>query len=298
MINKDHDNTENNVWESEYDVEIENTATTDTKNADKKKFSLQKTVIISIAIVLVAVLGFFSYIAFFLREPDGGIFGRNFLWTNEVDGDTYYYEFKDDGNLFINHGSIEIETKYQKEKTKDGNQLTVNYPGGSLNAEFTSGAATYTISGSRIFGNQKMEGIYGDDETTAFTLEQTSERPAPLDLPEEFNKDDALIGTWVAQNAYMNLEYKFMFNEDGSMKLQTILYDYDTTITYNGVYTIEDGVVNFTYCDKENDTVPFEYEVDGDFLYILNGVFTREGSDAKIEDLYSNMATTDETAEQ
>ena len=272
--------------DSEY-IDIETLASASDKKPQKakKKFKLQVPVIISIAIVLATILGYFTFIAFFLREPEGGVFGRNFLWTNEVDGITYYYEFKDDGTVTIYSGSIEIETRYQKNKDSDGNHLAFNFTGGSAEAYYKSGLATYNITGSRILGNQKLVGSYEAEEEEEFTLTQTNKRPEPLDLPDEFTADEELTGSWVCEyydfNYGTNVNNKITFNDDGSMKI-TVVYDgYSTTVTYNGIYTLEDDTVNFTFYVADNEDAQIPYAVKGDNLILnKNTVYTREGSDA------------------
>ena len=231
----------------------------------KKKGGLQVPVIISLCIVVAALLGYFVFTSFFLREPEG------VTWSNEIEGATYYYEFKNDGTFNAYVGSIEINNSYQKSKGEDGNTITVNTNIGNF---YGSSPATYSISGSRILGNQTMDCSYG--EGYDFTLNQASRQEVKLELPEDFTPDEALLGTWVFK--YMGYDiYKVTFEDNGGMKLEFV----QDGITYNGVYTIEDGTVNFTYCVTENVAVPIEYKVvDNDNLTFMGYNFVREGSEA------------------
>lgn len=240
-----------------------NTITEEAQPAKKKSF-LQVPVIISLCIVLAAILGFLCYYAFFLKEPE------NVMWSNEVQDTTYYYEFKNDGSFKAYVGTIEVTNSYQKNKSEEGNTLTV---GTTIGSFYQSAPADYTISGSRLFGNQEMTCTYSEDYE--FTLKQAKRENGTLDLPDNFTPDENLVGSWVFK--YMGYDiYKVTFNKDGSMVLEFV----QDGLKYNGIYTLEDGTVNFTYISNESVTVPVEYSVDGDELSFLGYNFVREGSEA------------------
>lgn len=230
----------------------------------KKPFPLQKPVIIAACILLVALLGYFLYVGFFLKTPEG------VTWSQELDGATYYFEFKDDGALKVYVGSVEIDSTYQKAKTDNGNTLTI----GSNICNFYAGTpATYTISGSRILGNQVLNYSYG--EGNDFSLNQSSRKEVVLDLPKDFTPDENLLGTWVFQYFGYDI-YKVTFNDNGSIKLQFL----QDGITYNGTYTVEGDNINFTHYVADSVATQLPYTVDGDKLNFLGASFIREGSDA------------------
>jgi hypothetical protein len=230
----------------------------------KKSFPLQKPVIIAACILLVALLGYFLYVGFFLKTPEG------VTWSQELDGATYYFEFKDGGALKAYVGSIEIDSTYQKEKTDSGNTLTV---GTNICNFYAGNPATYTISGSRILGNQVLNYSYG--EGNDFALNQSSRKEATLDLPKDFTANEDLLGTWVFQYFGYDI-YKVTFNDNGSIKLQFL----QDGITYNGTYTVEGDNINFTYYVADSVATQLPYTVDGDKLNFLGASFIREGSDA------------------
>lgn len=232
--------------------------------AEKKKRGLQAPVIISLCIVVAALLGYFVFTGFFLKEPEG------VTWSNEIEGATYYYEFKNDGSFDAYVGSVEIHSTYQKSKTEDGNTLTV----GATIGDFYSGApATYEITGSRLLGNQELTCKY--NEEYQFTAKQFGKKDVKLELPEDFTPDEELLGTWLFK--YMNYDiYKVTFNDDGAMVLEFV----QDGIKYNGTYTISDGTINFTYFVAESFATPLEYSVDGDTLNFMGYTFVREGSAA------------------
>jgi hypothetical protein len=234
------------------------------KPAKKKPF-LQVPVIIALCLIVATLLGYFVFVGFFLKEPEG------VTWSSEQDGATYYYEFKNDGTFQANIGSIEINSTYQKTKSADGNTITVGTNFGSF---YANAPATYTISGSRLFGGQTLNGSYG--EGYDFTLTQATKKIMMPDLPENFEANEDLVGTWIFK--YMGYDiYKVTFGNNGSMILEFV----QDGIKYNGTYTFDDSTINFTYCVAENVAVPVDYAiVDKDNLTFMGYNFVREGSAA------------------
>lgn len=234
------------------------------KPAKKKPF-LQVPVIIALCLIVATLLGYFVFVGFFLKEPEG------VTWSSEQDGATYYYEFKNDGTFQANIGSIEINSTYQKTKSADGNTITVGTNFGSF---YANAPATYTISGSRLFGGQTLNGSYG--EGYDFTLTQATKKIMMPDLPENFEANEDLVGTWIFK--YMGYDiYKVTFGDKGSMILEFV----QDGIKYNGTYTFDDTTINFTYCVSENVAVPVDYAiVDKDNLTFMGYNFVREGSAA------------------
>ena len=234
----------------------------------KKKPFIQVPVIISLCIVVLALIGYFTFTSFFLREPEG------VTWMTTYDEVPYYFEFKDGGVVKAHVGSIEITGDYEKFNNDGESSIIVNAEVG----EFYSGStATYSITGSRILNNQEFNIKYSDDNQ--FTLTQTSGWQYPLELPSEFVPDEKLFGEWVF--TYYGYEYcRVTFNSDGSMKI-----DYSQNgVAYNGVYTVEDGKVNFTFYIGESVVQPIEYTVDGDVLNFMGMNFVRVGSKATVDE--------------
>ncbi len=233
----------------------------------KKRFPLQIPVIVAACILVVALLGYFLFTGFILKEPEG------VTWSTEVDGATYYFEFKNNNVFKAYVGSVEIDSTYQKTKSDSGNTLTV----GTNVGNFYSGSpATYKITGSRILGNQVMEYSYG--EGYDFSVKQASRKEVNLDLPKDFVPDNDIIGTWVFRYYGYDI-YKVTFNDNGSMKLQMI----QDGITYNGTYTIDGDNINFTYYVSDSVAAPLQYSVNGDTLTFLGATFVREGSEATVD---------------
>ena len=228
----------------------------------KKPFILQTPVIIALCIVIAALLGYFGYTAFLLHEPEG------ITWSATYDDITYYYEFENDGTFKAYVGSVELTSTFEKQKADDKNYIVINADAG----DFYSGqTAEYEITGSRILKNQVFNFSYGEDQT--FTLTQVNGREDPLDLPDGFEADEAILGEWVFN--YYGYEYcKVNFNDDGTMRIEYT----QNGIAYNGTYTIEDGNVNFTYFVDQSIVQPIPYSIDGETLTFMEMPFTRPGA--------------------
>ena len=250
------------------DVDITETEKSEeeAKLAKKKPF-LQPPIIIACCIVLAAILGFLVYVAFFLKEPE------NVTWSDEINGTKVYLEFKSDGTYTGYFGSVELIGSFQKTKDDEGkNSIAIDQNFGN----FIQGMpATYTITGSKILGNQKMTCSYGEDRE--FTMTQAKRDKSPLELPEDFTPDDNLTGSWVVK--YMNYDViKATFNKDGSMVLEM---NQGATVKYNGIYTIDGSTINFTYYLTDSTVVPLNYTIDGDYMNFMGYNFVRVGSDAE-----------------
>ena len=248
----------------------------------KKQRLIQTPVIIALVIVLLAVAGYFTYIFFFLREPEG------IVWSCEYEGVTYYCEFKEDGVFNMHVGSITLDSTYEKDVADGSKRLMI----ASYNTFFKYGEfAEYEITGSRLLKNQEMKITY-DDETT-FTLKQCDEVPNPLELPENFVPDEDLIGSWT--NYYYGTEYCVVtFNDDGSASVNYVM----NGVTYNGTYTLEDGTINFTFYTDDYIVEPNEYSIDGDILTFLKTKFIRNGSNATIDEYSISSVTETEAVEE
>ena len=236
------------------------------EDAKKKGPFIQIPVIISICIVLLALIGYFVFTSFFLRVPQG------VTWSKDYDGTTYYFEFRDNNVFKAYVGSVELTSAYQNRDYEGENYLIVSADAGDF---YSNQAAKYTITGSRILNNQELTISYDESDENTFTFTQTAGRENPLTLPEGFEPDEDLLGSW--SFSYYGYEYCIVtFNADGSMKI-----DYTQNgVTYNGTYTIQDGSVNFTYYVQDYIAQPIEYKVEGNKLIFMEMEFTRVTDEA------------------
>ena len=202
----------------------------------KKKFPLQVPVIIALCLVAAALIGYFVYSAFFLREPEG------VTWSTEIEGITYYLDFNTDNTFKAHIGSIEVDGTYHKSKNQPKQDLTGATVDESQKVDtisldyqiayFVPGyAAEYEITGSRILGNQVFHGTYG--QGLDFTMQQAKWQKPDIDKPADLQIDEDLVGTWVFNYSGEDI-YKLTFDKDGNMSFKK----FQEGTTYNGTYTI------------------------------------------------------------
>ena len=244
----------------------------------KKKFPLQVPVIIALCLVAAALIGYFVYSAFFLREPEG------VTWSTEIEGITYYLDFNTDNTFKAHIGSIEVDGTYHKSKNQPKQDLTGATVDESQKVDtisldyqiayFVPGySAEYEITGSRILGNQVFHGTYG--QGLDFTMQQAKWQKPDIEKPADLQIDENLVGTWVFNYSGEDI-YKLTFDKDGNMSFKK----FQEGTTYNGTYTISNGQINFTYVVADSTVVPLDYSLSGDILSCMNVNFVREGSGA------------------
>lgn len=230
----------------------------------KKPFILQAPVIISCGIVILALIGYFVFSAFFFHTPKGAI------WMTESNGSKYFFEFSEDGTVTTTRGTIDETIPYSL-TTVDGNDMLVfHYPDGDSQL-------IYSITGARILSNQEMT-LTNEAGTYSTVLTQVKEVENPLELPADFEADRALLGEWYL--SFNGTVITVTFNDDGSMCYRTENSIYNYSQSYHGTYTVDKGQVSFTYCSTEPVVELLDYQVSGDSLYFLNMPFTRAGSDS------------------
>ncbi|MBQ6152287.1 MAG: hypothetical protein IJJ15_00855 [Ruminococcus sp.] len=293
--------TESEVREesdTEDDKEAENESVEDTKEDDiddedsneeeeeetpkkKKSFILQPPIIIAACILLGSLLGYFIFVSFFHHDPTG-------LWKVEDDeGTTYYYEFNDDNTCKLSIGSLDNIGGYEYMRSAEGATITVNQISASTNyyIGLLEGSFNCQITGSRLFGNQKM---LLDQEGYTLELTQVRSKENHLTKPENFTPKEELLGSWEMEIPYYNIKDTFTFNKDGTMVFNLM----DTTF-FNGTYTYDDENIYMTMYTTEESTSTLPYELNGDVLHILEADFIRVGADPATVDQLS-QSTDDE----
>ena len=209
----------------------------------KKKGFLQLPVIIALCILVGALVGYFVYTGFLMHEPEG-------LWKLEEEGVTVFFEFDKDGVAKQYLGTMTEIGYCQKTKGYDGDTLSISLDNGFLNGSFG-----YTVSGSRLLGNQVLTLTYG--ESDPLEMHQVAKVDEYLTPDKDFVEKEGLTGEWVFDFEEYGVSYKFIFNADGTM----ILNQYDKFI-YEGTYTYTDDSIIFTYYTTEETTTPeIPYEI-------------------------------------
>ena len=301
VVETEEETVAESISAQDEEVSAEGTETPDTvpeeittaeESKKKKKPLLQVPVIISLCLVVCSLLAFFAYKLLWITEPEG----TTWVWSSETDNVNWYYEFKEGGVFKAYVGSFEITSSYSKNKSDESKPLLnvssdIPYTT-SMGCVFFGADLRYTVSGSRLFGNQEMMITYVDDpEAQEFVLKQTNGHGGELELPKDFTENADLTGEWINIYSTEDMKQTISFNKDGSMKLREI-YEYaDGTyseICRNCTYTVEDGSINITWIAEEPVVHHSEYTIEDGVLMLDGAAYYREGN---------HPATPDQTAD-
>lgn len=229
----------------------------------KKKSFIMPTVIVALAIVLVAAIGAGVYLLFF----NSSIVGTWALPATDGSTQTTYLVFDNDGKAKMVVGSMEVIGTYKMADASEASETPLSI------------AIAYNINGS--FG-YKIEGNIFTGKTLTLTNSSMTEDvvlnsanlPANVVSPKPDNKmDDALMGKWNIADYGIS----YTFNNDGTM----IMESEEMKVTAN--YSAKDGSIKIDYIASSEQTLDLTYTIDGDIL-VLDGTmaFVREGSDATV----------------
>ena len=251
------------------------------------KPSSNKRRLITIAAIMTAVIlcvasAFIIYRSLRHEKPEEeetpavSLITDDYVWSNEVDGATFYYEFKDDGAFVVTVGSIEYRSQYEKVEDDDQLQLGVDLNIGSFRSKETAGYADCSLSDDADTGAQTLTCSYDND--SSFTLQKVQMERVQPEPEDGFSPVQSLLGTWNARQE--DGSQQVVFHEDGTMEWSLTDSEGVSSATYSGSYSFEEDAVIFTYYAAEKTVVQLKYTLDGDRLNILGSDFVREGADA------------------
>ncbi len=234
----------------------------------KKKKLLEKSIIISIIIVGVAV---FVLLAGLVLKSAGIIYDNTVVgaWniviedTEEETNYKEYFVFEKDGTFKLVADSITYlgtweSTQTQNEDGATVSEVTFTYGG------YYSSTFNYEVSG-KPFQDRTLT-LY--DDSYQYNLVEVKSTASDNLKDVEVKVDNKLTGVW---NNTEN-QITFMFDEDGNCSMN----QYDAYL-YEGVYAVGDeGTFAFNFSAYgELNTSDFTYSFDGDKLIIEELEFTR-----------------------
>lgn len=256
----------------------------------KKKKLLQRTIIISIAIVAVTVLiTIICRLFFFNGVQNTDIFGNNTATTWHYQMTTSNaaatadeakaYDFNltfDNGKLNITVGTIEVKGSYSlRNITKEdaanleGAESKVGTPVLIIeNSTLFDGTYTYEVSGNVFTGKtMTISNISYDDRK--YTFDDKVAPTVTVEREGEFHGDDKIVGSWQYKDELGTISYTF--NSDGSY----VRTDKQSGIiqTQKGIYDCQNGALTLTlnFGDEVSDA-PRSYQFKDDKL-VLNEFF-------------------------
>ena len=275
-----NESTENNEETIENSFsEIENSSS---ESVAKKQPILQKTILVSIAILLAFLASFLVVKCFFNTSIVGtwlldseGTATSDEATLGEKEKYNVYYTFNSDGEVITTSGTAKSYATYTLQQNEEGTSTVTAGLFGGLTVD-------YRIEGNAITGRKLIISYNGED---VFTFKSAHLTETKIEPPKDFKVDEKLLGKWydgsgVSEEHYYNV-YEFM--SDGTCLIDSAQYDYYTgTITpikINATYVIADDQITVTYkmVDENNqlqdvvDAYPFAYDEEND-VFVMNGL--------------------------
>ena len=279
--------------ESEEEVsEIENFSS---EPKSEKQPVLQKTIIISIIILLAFLATFFVVKCFFNNSIVGTwVLQEESTATADEAGSgdsTVYYTFREDGTVEVQTASVKSYYTYSIGENEDGQYV--------VSGVFGSVAPNYTVTGNEITGRTLVATYDG----TSIEFKSASAVESKLDVPKTFEANDKIVGKWYDGSGNIDEEYYYYvydFKADGRCTVNAAQYDYYTgeliKVVIEGVYTFDGDNITISYNNIDSDgkiintdeVAAFALDESGDVL-VLNGL-----GYYRVNDDYSYVSTPDE----
>ena len=261
--------------------------------AAEKKPVLQKTIIISLIIVVIAAICAVSIALFFNNDVTG-----SWHLVREVDVSSkaatsdeakdklnvdYYFNFNSDGTVESTIGTVTSKGTYSAYKNDEGKSVININLYDPLSQYFLSGEYTVDYSGN-IFTGKKMKFTMAENEKINYEFESASYKAPEITRDGEFEKKDDYVGKWIYSTGELTLTYEL--KDDGTavytqqaMTLNQYTYTpININVEMRGIYDIKDGTLTLNYYFIEQSSGDFRVRADGDVLYINDFPFTREGA--------------------
>lgn len=245
----------------------------DISEPEKKKFPVQRTIVISaIALLFVAVAVFvsiFVYNIFFKPGIDG-------VWTPTDDNEgSVYFIFDKEGNIEMDGGGIKYFGTYTVDKNDAGKDViksefyAIALYGGEGEIEYSGDKNTMTLKFEKMDLELKKAELPKDEHDPKVITHASADELGVTSL----NIDKNIVGSWT-EETYGT----YTFNEDGTgvyrQNYQYVeYYGFGLGTEYKFNYTVTDGSILLTlhyYAGNSEDGV-LSYGTDKDNL-IIDGV--------------------------
>ena len=263
----------------------ENTVGAAAEEAPKKKFPLQKTLIIALVIVALTAVAALVINVFFNK----GVTGEwrfnpyetesNSATSDEPDNSVYYYfKFNNDGSATLSLGSTTRYGSYSLSKNDKGENII------TLSLGNISGDFTYEASGN-LFTGRKLKLTYATNTDAVLNLYSDSKKPHEFERKDEFKPSETLTGNWMYTDTMYGVTISFNLKDDG-----TVTYTEDMSYsnpssdeqvvsiyTIDGIYDYTDTTFTLHYYDIADQEVTITYESKDGAMIINGNAFTKDG---------------------
>lgn len=240
------------------------------KIAKRKKILYPSTIIV-LVLVVASIVVYAVYSSFFQTSVKG-------VWVStdvdEVTSANSLLVLGDNNEAYMSFGTMRYLGVYNTSYDDDGNKiLTVDIPY-ALQSDFV-----YEMQGNDILS------LTMDGDTTAYTFKKVELPDYSLTAPEDYVRDDNLLGKW--KDTTYDIEYTF--KNDGTM-----LINEAGVVEADCIYNIVDGTIHVEYLAGEVYTMDMEYSVSGDNLTIGVMNFVKV-EDANGKPVQTEAQTTEKT---
>ena len=252
----------------------------------KKSHVLQRTIIISLAIVAAAILVTVVCRLFFFNSAlDTDFFGNSkaTVWhyteANESTADEatdYDYNLTfDNGRLTVDVGTMQITGSYTIKHITEDDAAVIKDGDSKIGTSMMvientikfDGRYTYDVSGN-IFTGKTMTLQNLSNEKKVFEFDSDAAEMPKIEQNGDFKKDEKLIGNWEYVDELGSINYEF--TDDGYFTRTDKLVD--TIQAVNGTYTCKDGIFNYTMDFGGPNVISRRYEFKDDNLIIYEAV--------------------------
>ncbi len=240
---------------SEEPTEIQ--AESETFAETKKKGLIQPTIIISLIIVLVTVIGFLVY-RVFLNTSVVGVWVLNDTATadeatsSDENIPELFVSFEEDYKAVAYEGNLRLFGNYAFSETEDGEKyIEIDIP------TALTGTFGYTVSGNELTG-RSLSLTYGDGEQAQKIDFNSAKLTIPEVKPEEdFEPNDKLTGKWTYDDGFNKMSYEFKADGTGVFNnANTLCYDFSYTCTDSTI------TVKFVTYQEFSNEIPYELKDD------------------------------------
>ena len=259
--------------------------------APKKSFVLQNTIIVSMAIVIVALLAVLVIRLFVPRNSItdtnllGGVASTSWHYAPEnlssqdeaPDVDIFFF-FEPDGKLSIKSDSIERTGSYSLQYiTADDEEKMTEEEKQNIGSTYllientgaADGSYLYKVSGNSADDKEMiLTNLYVPERKMAFDKKKTYKTPE-IEREGDFTGDDDLFGKWKMSSEQGSTTYQF--NEDGTFVMEVKNLGTNGqplgSQRLTGIYNCEDGKMTTSTIQIAQVDDTLKYKVDGDELH-------------------------------
>ena len=279
--------SENNYFGENTDINgSEDKALLSAEAPPKKSPVLQRTILISLAIVAAAILVTVVCRLFFFNSAlDTDFFGNSkaTVWhyteANDSTADEatdYDYNLTfDNGRLTVDVGTMQIVGSYTIKHITEDDAAVIKDGDSKIGTSMMvientikfDGRYTYDVSGN-MFTGKTMTLQNLSNEKKVFEFDSDAAEMPKIEQNGDFKKDEKLIGNWEYVDELGSINYEF--TDDGYFTRTDKLVDMIETV--NGTYTCKDGIFNYTMDFGGLNVVSRRYEFKDDSLIIYEAV--------------------------